>query len=148
MTPKRWDEKFTTKPGDATITPATPELQAALVARRAAKLPTLGWSDADLLRWHAQQKRGASETKPEQSHDSAGRILWLELSTHGVEMKIEKKIDDTEAFESDFTAAKVRERVAAHPELYKGIDTVELIARLEKQEADAAAQANPKPEQP
>ena len=60
-------------------------------------------------------------------------------------MKIEHKIDDTEAFENQFTAAKVRERVAAHPELYKGVDTQKLILRLE---AEEAAAAKPKDKQP
>ena len=47
-------------------------------------------------------------------------------------------IDDTEAFENQFTAAKVRKRVAQHPELYRGVDIEKLIRRLESEEATAA----------
>ena len=63
MTPERWNDKFTSKKGDFIVVPPSPELKAALAARQAAGLPTLGFSDADLLAWHqAQQKAKEKKT--------------------------------------------------------------------------------------
>ena len=53
-------------------------------------------------------------------------------------MKTNPLIDDSEDSQLQFTAAKLREQIAANPKLYQGVNTALLIQRLEAQEATAA----------